>query len=176
MRNGRVLIWIQIFGDENLSYSNRNSSIIKNIRKYSLFVYNQFCAAINLHLFIYLLVMCYKVWNRIFAEYAPKYWKKSAKTWRCACWQIEPKRSRKCIASMAHWQSVLILSGGVCSIHRFNPRQKTLYLNLGSLYHKMKSRRLKLVGHLENKTPLNLNAPLNLLLGTRDHYHNSLQI
>ncbi len=41
---------------------------------------------------------------------------------------------------------------------------------------------LELAGHLENKIPLNLNAPLNLniplnlLLGTRDHYHNSLQI
>ena len=41
---------------------------------------------------------------------------------------------------------------------------------------------LELAGHLENKTPLNLNAPqnlnalLNLLLGSRDRYHNSLQI
>ncbi len=41
---------------------------------------------------------------------------------------------------------------------------------------------LELAGHLENKIPLNLNAPLNLnvplnlLLGTSDHYHNSLQI
>jgi hypothetical protein len=35
---------------------------------------------------------------------------------------------------------------------------------------------LELAGHLKNKTPLNLNAPLNLLLGTSDRYHNRLQI
>ncbi len=34
---------------------------------------------------------------------------------------------------------------------------------------------LEFTGQLENKTPLNLNAPLNLLLGTR-HSYNSLQI
>ncbi len=35
---------------------------------------------------------------------------------------------------------------------------------------------LELAGHLENKIPLNLNVPQNLILGTRDHYHSSLQI
>jgi hypothetical protein len=43
---------------------------------------------------------------------------------------------------------------------------------------KMQTCNLKtnLAGHSENKIPLNLNAPLNLLLSTRDCYHNSLQI
>ncbi len=34
---------------------------------------------------------CYDVWNRIYAENAPKYWEKSSKTWKYGRFQIEPK-------------------------------------------------------------------------------------
>ncbi len=42
------------------------------------------------------------------------------------------------------------------------------------LYHQRGIQKINIPLNLN--VPLNLNAPLNLLLGTRDHYHNSLQI
>jgi hypothetical protein len=64
-----------------------------------------------------------------------------------------------------------------------SPDQNNI-LKLRLLIHKMKTWACtwylvaKLAGHLEKKNPanLNLNVPQNLLLGTRDDYHNSLQI
>ncbi len=77
----------------------------------------------------------------------------------CACWQIEPNTHILCIASMAHWQSVHILSGGAC----VQSQAKTLYLNLGSLHLKIKNQAVQNQrGIQKNKIPQNLNAPLNL--------------
>ncbi len=77
----------------------------------------------------------------------------------CACWQIESKIHILSIVSMAHWQSVHILSGGA----RVQSQAKTLYLNLGSLHLKIKKQAVQNQRVIQkNKIPQNLNAPLNL--------------
>ncbi len=66
----------------------------------------------------------------------------------------------------------LPIRGGVCS----SPG-KSIIFKLGlSLSSDEFAGDLELAGHYKNKIPQNLNVPQNLLLGTRDHYHNSLQI
>jgi hypothetical protein len=44
------------------------------------------------------------------------------------------------VASVAHWQSIHVLSGWA----RVQSQAKTLYLNLGSLYHIMKKQAVKI--------------------------------
>ncbi len=67
----------------------------------------------------------------------------------------------------------LPVRGGVCS----SPGKSIIFFNLGSLYHQMNLRAVQNQrGIQKNKISQNLNVLLNLLLGAREHYHNSLQI
>ncbi len=72
------------------------------------------------------------VWNRIFAKNVPKYLSKSAKTWKCGCFQMKPKTQ-----NMYSLYSSLVerpCQGGV----HVQSQANSLFLHLGSLHHKMK--------------------------------------